>query len=325
MFKPEQVEQASSPRKRALFRSLAGLRSSVDKVIAVGQLSADNEFLLNCTTRRSFLRGSAIIGVAAMFAPDLLVPDQVRAEDMIISPGGELWPTPDWWPVFEKRAEELGLPTMHADWWPAHVFDLEYGAMGGVSNIQEQAIKKANIIRRNRPDTKDSAGYCPWVAIAQLLEPEPQAYPEESLAGETDPDRIKRLKGGLLTLKHSGDKLIRLEDDKPAKLSSILRNTVERGLPVVIDLPGNMGDGIYFRALIGISVGGRTVKATDFGRPNREFNISEIRQAYLVYTGSSSEDFTSRYRSVSFWRYRGLNREFIDWLVAGKPRPQIAR
>lgn len=233
---------------------------------------------------------------------------EAQSQGMIL--GRQAWSTRLWWPIFTERGVALDLPKIHDDWWPAHVLDRMYKAEGGLSDVQQQAINKAEIIKKNHPNTVNSAGYCPWVSIAQTIEERPQAFSGEDLDGETDPKKIVPLKEGFLAIKHAGDILVPV----PATRET-LTAVVEDRLPAVVDLPAELGAGNWFRPLLGISEDGVLVRVTNFGHPDRNLPISGIIGAYIVYPGDSTENFKAGVReATSFWRYN-VDRGFIDRVV----------
>lgn len=239
-------------------------------------------------------------------------PEQIASEMILSRRQG--WSSPDWWPIFEKTALKKELPRIHDNWWPAHVFDMEYRAAGGSSNIQEQAINKADFIMQNRPETEAFAGYCPWLAAAQATEEQPVSFPGETLGWETDLERIVRLKIGLLTIKHAGDTLVAT---RPTGKNLI--TLVQSGFPTIVDLPDRLGVGQWFRCVQGVSEDGELVRVTNFGYPDVELPVSGIRSAWRVHPAESTNVFASGIREdTEFWRFDNLDRSFIDRLVYRK-------
>lgn len=242
----------------------------------------------------------------------------------ILSPiAHRVWPTRNWWPIFESRAIDLGLPRLHDENWPAELYDRMLRSAGRTSDIQAQAQRIANNIIENRPETRSSAGYCPWVAAAQLLEEEPQVYDGEDWFGLTSEapggrEKIKAIKEGLLVLKHSGDPLIKLQISSrdPELTTRNLISPIIKGRPVIVDLPASMGSGIWFRALLGINPEEGLVKVTNFGPEHTDLPISGIRQAYMIYIGSLDVSFNSETTFPnSPRRFRNLDKVLIDKMV----------
>lgn len=236
--------------------------------------------------------------------------EQRTSSEMILHPL-QAWSTPRWWPIFERTALRLKQPRVHDDWWPAHAYDMEYkNATGTRGDAQEQATSKAEFIQEKRSETESFAGYCPWVAAAQIMDEEPQAFPGETLGGETDPDRIKQLKEGLLTIKRAGSILVRI----PAR-PEVFKTVIRAGIPTILDYPANMGAGNWFRGLLGISEDGSLVRVPNFGMPDVNLPISGVVSAWVVYPADSTEAFAPGIKeSTSFWRFN-VDRKFIDHRV----------
>ncbi len=226
----------------------------------------------------------------------------IRSEDGFLLRSDEPWTTRLWWPIFDETANDLGQPTLHAEWWPAHSYDL----MGGPGGAQKQAQEKAEKIRADHPDKKESAGYCTWVAVSQLLDRKPEAYDGENLAGETGSERIAQLKEGLLVLRNAGAVMVPIKATPEALVSAFVQ-----GLPVVFESPNN-----WFRSGVGISEDGSKIRATNFGFPHRDFSIREIvGSAYIAFRADSNLTFANEIiRATSFYRFN-VDRNFIDQKV----------
>lgn len=280
-------------------------------------------------SKRNFLKLLALSGAGIALSPSLasaermanaLASLRLNESGWIMNPiAAGVWPTRNWWPIFEQRASDLDLPKMHDEWWPAYIYDALYRDAGGSSNIHQQSIGIADTIKRNHPLTVNSAGYCPWLAVAQIMESEPPVYDWEywyGLRGDDDRDRakIRTLKEGLLVLKHSGDQLIPIPT-----FASTLRYAMEKAWPIVVDLPANLGSGDWFRPVIGIREDGRQVKVPDFNGSFVNLDTSGIAEAYQINRSAPNVSFAPiMQRSAlysDFWRYRGLNRAFIDRAV----------
>lgn len=233
----------------------------------------------------------------------------IRSEDGFLLRDNEPWTTRLWWPFFEEtaRAAEPEQPTLHAQWWPAHFYNL----LGGLGDAWGQAIEKADFIKTHRTDRKRSAGYCTWVAVSQLLDRKPEAAPGEHLVDETNSDRIEQLKEGLLVIKNAGAVLVPIPVTPGALISAFVQ-----GLPVLFNLPEDLGSGEWFRSGVGIREDGKKVRATNFGFPHRDFNISSIvGPAYIAFRADSPLTFAPGIReSTSFYRF-DVDRNFIDQIV----------
>ncbi len=282
--------------------------------------------------KRAFLRlgAEASLGlVAAPFIQEYPQVDLLRAaaswlmhfrergserftSEMILS-RRQGWPSRDWAPIFEAKAIKEGLFRLHDDWWPAHVYDLEVQAAGGSSNAQEQATKKAEFIMKNHPGMVNFAGYCPWLAAAQATEDEPEVFEGERLGGAEAPEMIKRLKTGLLIIKHAGDILV---ETKPTGKN--LLTLVRSRFPLVVDLPDRLGAGQWFRCIQGVSEDGEFVRVTNFGFSDVDLSVSKIVSAWRVLSADSDAVLASGIReATSFWRF-DVDRRFIDQLVYGR-------
>lgn len=220
------------------------------------------------------------------------------------------WLTPYWWAIFLSAAKEKKQPKIHDEYWPAWVYD----NLGGEGNAWDQSIRKAATITREQPHTESYAGYCPWVTVAQLLDPKPQAFLGENLAGQEDSEKIVMLKEGLLAIKESGAIMVPVP-----KTPQVLLTAIKQGLPISIK---NNVVGDWYSAVAGVSENGASVKVTNFGLPGAgpfysNLSLAEIQSVWVVYQPEADKElkFAEGIRELtSFWKYN-VGRNFINELV----------
>lgn len=227
---------------------------------------------------------------------------------MILSPR-QAWSTRFWFPFFPETARGEDLPRLHDDWWIFHTHDLlNWQLYQRASFTLAWGRKEAkDFIDKYQNDTVQvsSAGNCLELAIVQALE----EYPGEG----------KEFQGkwydeayliGLLIVKHKGDRLARV----PINPDSI-RVAIERGKPVVVDLPEKPGN--WWRVVNGISKDGEWVQVTNFGFPDQTLPFNDIKEAFVPIHEDSLYLDPSRTTKVRS-RVPGLNVGLINWVVYGQ-------
>ncbi len=267
--------------------------------------------------RRGFLRVFAVVA-----AEMLLLPTQVRAES--IFPDGWIrppryeagwyyrdgvWSSNNWGPIFENTALTRGLPRIHDDYWGAWVLDRAREELLNLPNlstdlIQRQAIHKANVIIAKRKETESSAGYCPWLAVAQTVEPQPPVSEGEGL-------RTTQLKEQALEIYHAGSRLVRI-----TLSPETLRNSFVKGAPMIADAPLGM-EGNWLRSITAIREDGRAIRVTDFGNPDISLSLRAINFAYVVYPADSPDSLFNLQvnQDTAFWRYKLVDKTMVNRVI----------
>lgn len=274
--------------------------------------------------RRGFITGLSTIAAVMLVSPTLVHAESIYPDGWIKPPRDEngwysrddVWTSPNWSPIFERRAFTSGLPRVHDTYWGAWVLDRAREELLNLPNlstdlIQQQATHKADVITATRPETESSAGYCPWLAVAQLVETKPVAFLGEDLMGQTDPEKIVQLREQALEIYHAGSRLVRMVL-QPETLLTIFT----KGFPVVVDARLGM-EGNWFRSVAGIRKDGRKLLATNFGSENIPLELRQINFAYIAYPADSPNSlYTPQInQDTAFWRYQKVDRSLVNRIL----------
>lgn len=251
--------------------------------------------------RRDFLKGMVATG-ASLISPQRNPETIYRATPA--------WTTRHWWPIFESTAISKGLPRMFDQWWPLHMIDV---LNGNRTNFHGWGQQEAHRVWRDfghDPVQIESAGWCLAAAAVTLLEPEPVWTPRQ--IGEYLLERP--LMEGIMVAKHAGDLLIDINHS-----GNSLRNLVQAGEPVIVDLPEQPGR--WYRALNGVTEDGNAVLVTNYGHPDKYLPTSAIRGAWIVSHQEAPNLHPDVKAEAAGRAFRDLNTmnalsdEWVNWII----------